>query len=240
MYENLHCIALRTVKYSDRNSILTVYSRQEGRVAFLVPAGRGREANRLRALLMPMGRFECVADLRPGRDIHNFRDVRPSGLPPAGDPLRSTIAIFIADLLTGLLKEPMPDPLLFDFVDNSISALNDSATTGLANFHIAFLILLSRFLGIEPDWGSYAPGMVFDLSEGIFRPSPPPHRNFLPSAESEALYRLRRINYRNMSKFSMSRFDRNRLLDYILLYYQLHYPTLPNLASLPILRVLAD
>ena len=42
MYRPLDCIALRTVRYSDRNSILTAYTRQAGRLSFLVPAGTGR------------------------------------------------------------------------------------------------------------------------------------------------------------------------------------------------------
>lgn len=240
MYQKLDCIALRTVKYSDRNSILTVFSRQEGRLAFLVPAGKGKEANRLRALLMPLGQFECVADLRPGRDIHNIKDVRPTSLPPMGDPLRSTIALFITDLFTDIIKESMVDPQLFQFVEWSIKRLNDSKIKGIQNFHIWFLMHLARFLGIEPDWGSYREGAVFDLAEGVFRASPPLHRNFLATAESEFVNTLRRINYRNLDRFRFSRFDRNRVLDIILLYYRLHYPSLGVPTSLSVLRVMAD
>lgn len=240
MYQKLDCIALRTVKYSDRSSILSVYSRQEGRLSLLVPAGQGKQAARMRALLMPMGRFECVADIRPGREIYPFRDLRPILLPPVGDPVRSTLALFVTDLLSGLLKESMPDPLLFDFINRSIEQLSTLPTKQLANFHIVFLILLTRFLGIEPDWGSYREGAIFDLAEGIFRQSPPPHRNFLTSSDSSVAFTLRRISYRNLHLFAMSRFDRNRLLDSILHYYQLHYPSLPTLSSLPILRVMAD
>ena len=127
MYKSLDCIALRTVRYSDRNSILTAYTRQGGRLSFLVPAGTGRAAARLRALLMPMGRFECVADIRPGRDIHSIRDVKAVVLPPVADPLRSTIALFVADMLSTLLKEPMSDPLLFDFIDDALRRLGRTA-----------------------------------------------------------------------------------------------------------------
>lgn len=236
MYQKLDCIALRTVKYSDRNSILTVYTRQEGRLAFTVPAGKGREAARMRALLMPLGQFECVADMRPGREIHSIRDVRPAFLPPVGDPLRASIALFITDLLTGLLKESMPDPLMFQFVEGSIGALNGKDIRGLQNFHIAFMVHLTRFLGIEPDWGSYREGGIFDLSGGVFREAAPLHRNYLTSQESVVAYRLRRINYRNLSRFRFTRFERNRVLDIILHYYQLHYPSLGNLTSLAVLR----
>lgn len=240
MYSNLDCIALRTVKYSDRNSILSVFTRQEGRLSFLIPAGKGKEASRMRALLMPLGRFECVADIRPGRDIHSIRDVRPHGLPPVGDPMRSSIAMFITDLLSSILKETMPDPLLFQYIDRAIDNLNDPKLRGAANFHIAFMIHLTRFLGIEPDWGSFRDGSVFDLTEGIFRQSPPAHRDFLPSAESEVLRALGRISFENMHRFRFNRFERNRVLDLIILYYQRHYPSIAAPTSLQILRMLGD
>lgn len=237
---------MRTVRYSDRNSILTAYTRQGGRLSFLVPAGTGRAAARLRALLMPMGRFECVADIRPGRDIHSIRDVKAVVLPPVADPLRSTIALFVADMLSTLLKEPMSDPLLFDFIDDSLRRLGENRKgmmlegTALLNFHICFLIRLTRFLGIEPDWPTYLPGAVLDFADGIFRPFPPSHRNFLPPGESEAASLLGRMNFRNLGHFRMTRFERNTILDRILLYYQTHFPSVGEPSSLSILRMMAD
>lgn len=237
---------MRTVRYSDRNSILTAYTRQGGRLSFLVPAGTGRAAARLRALLMPMGRFECVADIRPGRDIHSIRDVKAVVLPPVADPLRSTIALFVADMLSTLLKEPMSDPLLFDFIDDALRRLGDNRKgmmlegAALLNFHICFLIRLTRFLGIEPDWPTYLPGAVLDFADGIFRPFPPSHRNFLPPGESEAASLLGRMNFRNLGHFSMTRFERNTILDRILLYYQTHFPSVGEPSSLSILRMMAD
>lgn len=237
---------MRTVRYSDRNSILTAYTRQGGRLSFFVPAGTGRAAARLRALLMPMGRFECVADIRPGRDIHSIRDVKAVVLPPVADPLRSTIALFVADMLSTLLKEPMSDPLLFDFIDDALRRLGENRKgmmlegTALLNFHICFLIRLTRFLGIEPDWPTYLPGAVLDFADGIFRPFPPSHRNFLPPGESEAASLLGRMNFRNLGHFRMTRFERNTILDRILLYYQTHFPSVGEPSSLSILRMMAD
>lgn len=250
MYITLDCIALRTVRYSDRNSILTAYSRQAGRLSLLIPAGQGKTATRLRALLMPLGRFECVADIRPGREIHPIRDVRPIALPPVDDPLRSTLALFIADILTGLLKEQMADPLLFEFLDSAIDRLSTGrasrlnrpilSSASICNFHICFLLKLSRFLGIEPDWPTFTPGSVLDYSDGIFRPLPPSHRHFLPPGESATALTLSRMNFRNMGLFRFNRFERNTILDRILLYYQTHYPSAASPGSLEILRMMAD
>lgn len=255
MYKPLNCIALRTIRYSDRNSILSVYTRQHGRMSLLVPAGTGKGAARLRALLMPLGRFDCVADIRNGRDIHTFRDVRPVVLPPASDPLRASIAMFITDMLVGLLRETQEDAPLFNYVDNALRQLACVSRIGsiksenclhplsggeLSNFHLCFLIRLTRFLGIEPDWGSFSEGAVLDLPGGVFRAVPPSHRHFLPVRESQTAFLLSRMDFRNLGRFRFTRFERNMVLDRILLYFQTHFPSLPEPSSLAILRMMAD
>lgn len=246
MYRQLDCVALRTVRYSDRNSILTAYTRQAGRLSFLVPAGGGKSAARMRALLMPLGRFECVADIRPGRDIHPVRDVRAVVFPPVADPLRSSLALFVADMLCSLLREPVPDPSLFDFVDNALARLGCEAPgtalrgNALLNFHICFLVRMTRFLGIEPDWSTFSSGSSLDYADGIFRRFPPSHRDYLPPGESATAALLGRMNFRNLGLYRLSRFERNTILDRILRYYQFHYPSVGEPASLAILRMMAD
>lgn len=246
MYKKLECIALRTVRYSDRNSILTAYTRQEGRLSFLLPAGNGKDARRIRALLMPLGRFDCEADLRPGRDIFPLRDVKAVMLPPAADPIRSSLAIFITDFMQTLLREPMPDPAIFSFLEQTIDAMSTDPRrssrplTGnaLANLHIHFLIRLTRFLGIEPDWHSYTEGAFLDMAGGVFRQMPPPHNRFLPAVESAAAIRLSKMEYRNLHRFRLTRADRNLIIDRLIQYYTIHFPTFSAPSSLPILRML--
>ena len=230
------------MKYSDRSSILTVYSRECGRMSLLVPAGRGRGAARMRALLMPLGHFECVADLRPGRDVHTIGDVRPLTFPPVGDPLRSTLALFIADVLSSLLREQMADAHLFGFLRQALGVLSERGATmaQLKNFHIVFLVRLAKFLGIEPDWSTYAPGTYLDYDDGIFRKFPPAHRRFLPADESAMARVLSRLTFRNGGRLRLTRFERNMVVDRVLLYYQSHYPSAGEPQSLTVLRVVAD
>ena len=242
MFEPLDCIALRTVRYNDRNSILSVYTRQHGRMSLLIPAGSSRNALRMRAFAMPMGVFECVADIRPGRDIFNIRDVKVRGGMPVGtlSPVKSAVALFVADFLASLLRESQQDRLLFAFLEDSVAALAEADGSALANFHVCFMLRLQHFLGIEPDWPTYSPGAVFDLADGIFRAEPPLHTRFLPVGEAEAAYRLRRMNFRNLHLFAMSRTERNMILDRLLQYYQVHFPSTGTLNSLSVLRTMFD
>lgn len=241
MLTHLHCIALRTVKYSDRNNILTAYSREMGRVALLMSAGGSREAVRRRAVTMPLTPFECIADVRPGRDIYNVREPRAL-LPLHGlhsNPVKGAVAMFMAELLGAVLTESQEDAALYAFLVDSVGRF-DSMSRGVANFHLAFLYRLGRYIGIEPDVSTYAPGRVFDMVDGTFRSAPPLHRRFLPPEDAATVALLSRMTWDNLAAFRFSRNQRNSILTAILEYYTLHYAALSGLNSLDVMRRLFD
>ncbi|MCM1517639.1 MAG: DNA repair protein RecO [Pseudoflavonifractor sp.] len=242
MYRHLHCIALRTVKYNDRHSILTAYSRETGRVSFLIPGGAGREAARRRALSMPLSLFECTADIRPGREIPPMRD--PSQLVALHDihtnPVKNIMALFIAELLQSVLRESQEDAMLFRFLYESIVRLDTATDKETANFHICFLYKLTRFTGIEPDTRAWRPGRLFDMDDATFRDTPPLHTRCLNADESAVAHLISRMTWDNMSRFRFSRADRRLIIDRILSYYSGHYTALSGLHSLDILRQVLD
>ena len=58
--------------------------------------------------------------------------------------------------------------------------------------------------------------------------------------EASRIVKLMRMNYETMHLFSMSRLERNRCLEVIQIYYQLHLPDFPELKSLQVLRELFE
>lgn len=239
MLRSLHCIALRTIKYNEKHSILSAYSLELGRVSFLLPAGSGREAARRRALMMPLGTFECVADIRHGQDIYIMKEPKADIISHGihSNPIKSALALFIAELLSVVLREYQEDKALFLFLRQSIERLND-ATEGVANFHLCFLYRLGCFVGIEPDVSTYQEGRIFDMVDGIFRVSAPLHSQYLGQQEAAVVALLSRMTFDNMHRFRLSRENRNQMLDVILEYYTIHYASLSSLKSIDVLRAL--
>ena len=95
---------------------------------------------------------------------------------------------------------------------------------------------LSRFLGFWPnleDAGDY-----FDLRAATFCAAPPLHRDFLMPQEAGRIRLLMRMDYPTMHLFRLSRQERSRILELLLLYYRLHLPAFPELRSLSVLREL--
>lgn len=237
MYENVECMALRTVAYDDSRSIVTVWTRQRGRVSLMVPAGTGREARRRRALMMPLGLFEGCVDFRPGREIFSIRDVRPISVHTdiACDPAKGLVAIFLGEILERVLRVSAADSVLTDFIFGATDILETiGSARGTANFAPVFMSKLMRFLGIEPDWDSYAPEYVFDMVDGRFRVLPPTAHRWLPAGEAAEAMLLSRISWATIERVSLSRESRRCMLRRLIEYYTLHGFNLSGLHSLEV------
>jgi DNA repair protein RecO (recombination protein O) len=243
MYQKVTGVALRTVKYSDRNSILLAWTAELGRVSLLMPAGAGAESRRRRALTMPLSLFEGQVDVRPGRDILTIRDMRASAVTPelSAHPIKITLAMFLAEVLSAVLNDSgQSDPVMWQFISESVVDLDRSADEHLANFHLLFLYRLGVMLGIEPDTSTWQPGRVFDLVDGIFRNGAPLHGKYIEAAEAQAIIALSRLTPRTVALLKLTRDERTRLLDGILQYYSLHHAQLGNLRSLDVVRTVCN
>lgn len=238
---NLHCVALRTTRYSDRYDILNIYSRDSGRLSLLIPAGAGKEARRIRALTQPLSLFSCVADFRPNKEILPMSQCTPLGTAGAdisGNPMKTSVALFLAEVLSVLLRESTSDDGTFLFIADSVERL--ARADDFANFHICFLYHIARHIGIAPDTSTFAQGRLFDLQNARFVETPPLHDNYLNRDESAIFHNLSRMTFDNMRVFRFNRAQRNQILTLILRYYTLHYASLASLKSLPILQALFD
>lgn len=238
----LHCIALRTIRYSDKHSILTAYSRQMGRISLLVPAGKGKTASRYRALTMPMAVFECQADIKPGREIHPFRDLKLDTDCLQSDfanPVRSVLAVFLADFFISVLKEPVPDNPMFSLLRQTSVLLWNCEPSAIANLHILTLIRTAEILGIFPDISTWRPGYCFNMTEGIwvndiFRDS----KNILDVKTSHYARHLLKMDVTNFIYFRFNRKQRQQILELMLKYFASHGFTRDTMSSMDILKEL--
>lgn len=240
MKKPVDLICLRTVRHSDTANILSAFSLTEGPLSFVIPAGNGRSATRIRAVTQPFCIVEAVADIVPGRELHRLSSVA-QGVPlPSlrANPLKTAVALFLAEVCSVILRESQPDSTLWHTIRDSIVALDSLAPEAVANYHIWFLYTLGSHLGIRPDSSSYRPGRIFDMQDGIFRVSPPLHRNYVTADQARSIALLDRMTLSNLHLFRFTRQQRNDLLDGILRYLSIHYAPLGSLKSLPVLRSL--
>ncbi|MGM9802876.1 MAG: DNA repair protein RecO [Muribaculaceae bacterium] len=241
MYEKLQGIVLNVMKYSDKNSIAHVYTLERGRMAFLLPQGNTRGQRLRAAAFMPLSLIEFEARIVPGIEVSSCRDVRILHALSRiyGDPVRSSVAMFMSEFLSHAIQQIEPGGQLFSFIHDSVLLLN-SATRGIANFHLCFLYHLSVFLGIQPDVGSYRRGSWFNMQEGVFCAAPPATPHSLAPAQAHALFVLSHITFENMHLFRYTRQQRGMILDMMIDYFRIQGSIVGALKSPDILRQLFD
>ncbi|MCH5309942.1 MAG: DNA repair protein RecO [Prevotella sp.] len=239
MLAKTQAIVLRSLKYGEAKMIVDMFTRSHGRLSFIVSIPKSAKSRIKKQFFQPLSLLEIEADVRPKSQLQKLADARlahPYSSIPF-DPHKLAIALFVSEFLYHALRSEQQNAPLFDYVANGVRWL-DGQEAHFANFHLVFLMRLSRFLGFYPNIEHYETGEYFDLRESIFVAHPPVHRDFLYPHEAEKIRLLMRMDFPTMHLFRMSHQDRNRLLEVSLAYYRLHLPDFPELRSLSVLQEL--
>lgn len=103
------------------------------------------------ALYQPLTLLDLVVYHRESANINRIKEVKC--LYPykaiASDVRKSTLCMFLNEVLNKTVKEESHADEVFEFMYQSLLAL-DKMETGIENFHIVFLLKLSKYLGFEP------------------------------------------------------------------------------------------
>lgn len=230
-------IVLHTLKYGDTSMIVYLLTDVGGRRSYMaqgVRSARGRGSKL--ALFQPMFALEFEGLESPRRQMDAFREVRCGAVLQSVpfDVRKSTIALFMAEVLYRLIKESEPNGPLFDFVWGSVAAL-DSMSEGVANFHLWFLANLSRFLGFYPG-NDYRSGDWFDIREGQYLKEPPPHEASMTQENARTLSYLMGCDVRCLAEIGLNRRQRVDFLHALLGYYGYHLDAIHAVQSIKILQ----
>ncbi len=233
-------IVLHSIKYSDSATIVTVYTRQFGRVSYMVHGVNKKKAMFRASFLQPLSLLEMDVFHVPGKEIQRIKDIQ-MGFPFAGipfHPVKNAVALFLSEMLYKVLRQTEPDESLYLFLENSIRQL-DCCEEGMANFHLVLLLKLTRYLGFEPNYDD-AQANYFDLMNGIFSKSRPLHAHFLLPDLTADFAALLRTDYTSMHALKFARETRFKILEGIIEYYRMHVPEFHGLHSLAVLHSLFD
>ena len=156
-------IVLGTLKYGEKGLIVHMLTDVCGRQSYMIQGIRPTAKGSRAALLQPMFAVEFEGLQSPKMSMHRLKDLAP-GIVLQSTPFdvrKSTMALFMAEVLYRLIRDNELSHDLFDFVWASVLAL-DALDEGVANFHLWFLANLSRPLGFSPD-NEYTDGAWLDI-----------------------------------------------------------------------------
>lgn len=185
----------------------------------------------------PLFLLELEVYFQPKRELQRIKDLKNAY--PYEDLsenlLKSSVSLFLAEVLAKSVRESEPNPLLFDFISKSL-AWYDQQKDHYFNFHLIFLLNLTRYLGFYPNTDQLNSALYFDLKEGLFLAAKPLHRSVLSGESLHDFQQLINRSVTESAQFNYSRDSRNILLSALLDYYQIHLPGLGQIHSLEILQ----
>jgi DNA repair protein RecO (recombination protein O) len=229
-------VVLGTIKYGDKGVVVQMLTSSHGRQSYMVQGLGSRRGHSKLALFQPLFALEFEGLESPRMQMHRLGEVH-NGIVLQSTPFdikKSTIALFMAEVLHRLVKESEANELLFDFVWGSIEAL-DAATEGVANSHLWFLSHLCRLLGFSPG-NEYMPDAWFNIAEGLYTLQEPP-REYRISQENALILRdMLECDVRYIAEIGLNRHQRVEFLSALVRYYGYHLDTINSVQSIRILQ----
>jgi len=234
MQDSDKAIVLGSISIKENANVVKVYTKNHGTLSlYLSPTTKKSAAKN--AVLQPLSLCEIVFTSNKRSTLLTLKEAKITtplfGI--QGNIFKNTIALFIADVLSKVIPEET-DENLYNFVENAI-LLFDELEDGISNFHIAFLLRLTKWLGFYPHFHDEA-FTNLDLKEGLFIKGRPNHPHYLSFEETQIIALFLRTTWEDLNSIQLQGKTRRILLGAIINYYTLHIPSFKEPKSLSILE----
>ncbi len=229
-------ILIHHVRYSDNSLIAHFYTREFGRLSVMVKSISSRKGGSRFNYFQPLNIFNLELYHYDNRELHNLREMSLAFIPKtiAGDIRRTSVALFISEILYNVIREEDANRMLYDFIESSVITL-DGITAGISNFHLWFLVAFTAYTGIGPSHTTMQ-DCFFDMLTGQFTPQQPTHPDFLDPRNSAILNLLLRMQVEEIASLHLTGDERTELLSMLLKYYNLHLTGIRHIRSLQVLK----
>ena len=229
-------IVLSSIKYSESSIITKIYTEEIGMLSFLIRGVRKRKARIPASFFQAFTLLDLDINYKSKSSLQNIKEVslyqRTDSL--HSDVRKSTIAIFLAEVLHKSLEDEQQENGLYDFLLLTITFL-DSMDTSFGNFHLIFLLQLSKYLGFYPSKSNFDQQNYFNMESGTFEANPY-HDQFLNIELTSLLKKVMKLSYMERDNMKITTKQRRNLLGELIRYYQLHLPGMGRISSKDVLE----
>jgi len=230
-------IVLHTTKYGESSLVVHCYTEQAGRQTFMVKGVRKSRKHNRSNLFQPLFILDFEVYHKDSREIQLVKEVTRAvslnSLP--FDITKSTQAIFMAEVLYRVIREEEPNPVLANFLINTIQYL-DTMEEASPDFHIIFMFNLSRHLGFYPQNNFEEASGFFNLASGRFKTHFGDPEIHLDKEASELWSRYMHSDLQSVKEEGFNGSQRKITLDNLARFYKLHVTGMGEIRSLEILH----
>ncbi|MGB0357220.1 MAG: DNA repair protein RecO [Flavobacteriaceae bacterium] len=228
-------IVLNTTKYGETSVVLHAYTQDSGLRSFMAKGVRSpkRSKSFSMGMFQPLTQLELIssAPKHSGLSLLKSAKINPAYTTIPLDITKSSICLFLAEVLRSVLKEEEQNNTLYSFLSNALAWMDTHNHT--ANVHILILIQLTKYLGFYPDISTIE-HPYFDIQNGHFCPFA--HNDDCVSGNEILLFKsFLGTKFDELETILISADQRRALLRLIMRYYKSHVQSFREPKSLEIL-----
>lgn len=229
-------IVIWTLKYGDSSLIANCYTKKDGLKSYILNGVlKSKKIGIKKALFQPFNLINIISDHRRKEGLNYIKEVSINKhLGSIHNSIsKTTITLFLSDVLKSVLQEEGGEnESLYDFLETMTLWLDSNNSN--VNFHIKFLIELTRYMGFYPNISNnnYE---YFDMLTGCFTNNNN-SKNILSGKNLNSFKEILGMNFDEIKLLKWNNSIRNSLLNEIILYYSLHLQRFKTPKSLSVLH----
>jgi len=171
---------------------------------------------------------------KPNQSLHFIKEVKFNYIYKSlhNNIYKSAIVLFLSEILSNVLQEEEKNEDLFNFIETALQYLDNE--DNFSNFHLLFLLKLTRYLGFQPqNLNENYP--YFNLKSGVFEVSDQGMYS-ISGKNLTLLKRLLGINFDALDIIKINANQRQEFLNMLLFYFELHLGSFKKPKSLQVLN----
>jgi DNA repair protein RecO (recombination protein O) len=226
-------IVISSLKYQEKSLIVKCFTQSDGLKSYFVQSAfSSKKSSQKIAYFQPLTLIEIEASHKNKGTLEHFKEIKLATAYQTIniDIVKSTIVIFLSEVLHHSIQEEEKNEPLFTFLETALLWLDNHVET--ANFHLILLLEITKFLGFYPD-NSETDFPFFEMNEGQF--SPLHGISCLSEHETHLFKKLMNLKFDSDQKV-FAGIERQILLKILLDYYSIHLDGFKKPKSLDVLK----
>lgn len=233
MLVTTNAIVLSKIKYKDNDLIVKCYTQELGAISLILRGVlKSKKGKSKIAYFQLLSQLQLVVDYKNNRTLHTVKETKLNHLYTSLHThiLKSAIVMFLAEVLTNILKEEEQNETLYRFIETTLQWFDTHIE--YSNFHLLFLLKITKYLGFYPDEKNID-FSFFNLRDGKFENK----KRDIYSISGDNLIILKQLlgtTFDALSTVRINASQRQSFLSMILLYFELHLGSFRTPKSLKI------
>jgi DNA repair protein RecO (recombination protein O) len=235
MLVSTEAIVLSKIKYKENDLIVKCFTAFFGTRSYLIRGAlKNRKGPFRAAYFQPLSMISIEAEHKDIRSLQYLKDLKILSHFDTihRDIEKSTVALFLSEVLGNLLNEDSPDPQLYEMLSSALNWFDHQERCGY--FHLLLLIKVMRYLGCSPEEDN-SDFEYFNMESGRFMDS---HQesNCISGSVVSDLKTILGMQFDNSTGWKLPAVRKQALLKLILDYLERHVPGFRKPKSVVILN----